>query len=737
MSAVTAIEAKLRGTFRYLAEDPPPGCLHGAVLFSPVPHARIRSLDISAALALPGVRAVVTAGDVPQGDILLGPRRKDRPPLARGVVRFRGEPAAAVAAETEEIARAALRLIRLDLEPLPILADPEAALRQEAPQLHPAGNLCHDFLYEKGRLEQGFAACAHVVQHVLDTPRQIPAAMELEGGIAWPNDAGGLDIRAATHSPFAVQAALAEMLRLRPETIRVTGSPIGGSYGGKEEMHVQPVLALLAWRAQAPVRLVLRRSESMAFATTRHPFRLAIRIGCDGQGRLRALQADALVDCGAYASFGPEVLETGLECIQGVYAFDAVRLTGRLAYTNNGVAGAFRGFGALQTLTGLELAVDALARQAGIDPLVLRRRSLIAADADGPLGQIVLPQPEIARVADALMALPSRPVAATSPRYLRGIGHALVRKGEGFGGGGPNAADGVLTLTAKGRVALETSLTEMGQGIEAASLTLLKRAFDLVDGDVDTRLGDTHCGRDAGPTSASRGTQMVYRLIRSGAADFRAQLIAEAARLLKEAPSALRLGPGGVYRMAARRNEPDLTLADLADQAGPIALPVHAPAIETSYRHYDTHTLFTCCAARAEVELDRWTGRLRCLSVELIPACGEPVNRLAFDGQMAGAAVQALGFCLTEDLPALDGVFQAGNLDGYMLPTIADAPEVVVQPMTWLAPDDPVGLRGAGEIGINAAAPAIANAVAAALGKAPPRLPVSPGWVLAVLEGLE
>ena len=735
MSAVFGLEEKLRGGFRYLGEGAPAGTLHGALLTSPLPHARIVRLDASAAEALPGVHAVVTARDAPP-DFVLGPGIADRPPLARGKVRFQGEAIAAVAAETAQIAQQALDLIEVELEPLAVVAAPGEALADAAAKLHEAGNLCHSFDYARGDPGAALARCAHIFEHRLTTPRQVPCALEPEGGVCIPSP-HGLELRAATHSPFFTRKLVAAMLGLGEDAVSVVGSPIGGSYGGKEDIHIQPALALLAWKAGRPVRLVLTRPQSMAFATTRHPFDISIRIGCDGDGRLLALEADVLVDSGAYASFGPEVLDTGMECIQGAYRFEAVCLKGRLAYTNNGVAGAFRGFGALQTLTALEVALDGLARMAGIDPLTMRRLNLAGADDRGPLGQVMVPQPELPMAASALSGLPALPVVPQSERYLSGTGYSLVRKGEGFAGSGPNAAAGALALTSNGRIEFRSSLVEMGQGLETSVKAILRSAFDLGEEDVACASGMTQAETDSGPTSASRGTQIALRLVRAGQGGFRDRLLAQAGVILDAPGEEIRLGPGGLYRRSSQRNLPDLTLSALAAQTGEIVTRIEVPGIETRHGGHACHTLFTVCGARAQVRIDRWTGQVVCTGLDLLPACGPPISPLAFDGQMTGAGAQALGFCLTEHQPYEAGMARALNLDSYFLPTIADIPDIGVHPLIWLSPDDPVGHRGAGEIGINAAAPAIANAVAAALNRAPPELPVRPQWILETLAAEE
>ncbi|PTW61068.1 xanthine dehydrogenase molybdenum binding subunit apoprotein [Breoghania corrubedonensis] len=724
------VAEKLSGRFRYLADDAPKGALVGLVLRSAHPHARISRLDTRAAEAVPGVHAVVTTADVPAG-FRFGLRLKDQPVLADGVVRHLGEAVAAVAAETMEIAAAALAAIDVDYEILPPVTDPHVALGKEAVALHDGGNLCHAFDYLKGDVAVALEASAHTVDLSLDTPRQMHVALELEGGVAIPGE-GDLVLRAPAHDPHHVRHVLSELTGLEEENIHVVGSPIGGSYGGKEDLHVQPVLALLGLKARRPVRLVLSRPEAVAAGIKRHPFSIRLRAGCNADGRLTALDFDAVADTGAYASHGPEVLETAMECAPGAYDWPSVRLAGRLAYTNNGISGAFRGFGAVQTQSALELAIDALADKAGVDRIAFRRLNLAAAEGPGPLGQTMVPMLELEPLGEALAALPAVPVGRPDERFVAGTGVALIRKGEGFGGGGPNGALGRLALGFDGRIRLETSLTEMGQGLEAAALAALRQAFGVDGRDVGLRIGETAVG-NSGPTSASRGTQIAVRLVRKGAETMRQALGAAAARKLGGAAEDYISGPGGMFRADDRRNRPDIGFAALAEGED-IAVDVEIEPIETHLDGLACHTLFTACAARAFILVDRWTGRITCTGIDVLPACGMPLVPAAFDGQMAGGAAQALGFCLTEDLLATDGSFAARNLDGYFVPTIADMPPVRIHPLVELDARDPVGLRGAGEIGLNAVAPAIACAVRDVLGIPPLRLPVDPDWVLDVLE---
>lgn len=729
--------AKLSGNPGYLTDMSVPGMLHGAVLRSPHPHARIKSVDLTRAHAMPGVRTVVTEADLPAG-LLCGIRIKDQPVLARGVVRYVGEAIAAVAADTLEQARSAAAAISVEYEILPVVDDPEQALGPGTPALHPRGNLCHSTSFKRGNVTDALAKATHVIEDVYETPCQMHAALELDGGVAVPKADGGLTIYAPCQHPHGVQSVVSEVLNIPTDTVDVVGSPLGGAYGGKEDLHIQPLLALLAARSGRAVRLSMTRPEMVDCSIKRHRFRIRMQTSCDANGRLLSHEVDALADTGAYASHGPEVLDTAHENAQGPYRFDAVRLEGRLAYTNNGIAGAFRGFGALQIQVALELNIDRLARACGIDPVEFRRINLRPFDTVGPLGQTIAPQPEISAVLARMAAHPlrqARPHPAAR-RTLHGVGCALVVKGEGFAGvtGAayrPNAASAVVALTPSG-IEYRCALAEMGQGVSAAMSAALARELGVGRADIRAVTGSTVRAPDAGPTSASRGTQVAFRLARAAAPSFRPMLVAAAGKALGVASTRLSLGPGGVYVDGEPRNAPAIGFAELGSLQT-LDHTAHMAAIETADGDGAAHKLNTTCGAVALVSVDVRTGRVVCERMAVMPACGPVLAPDAFLGQVEGAATMAAGFVLTEDLPSRGGRYLTHNLDGYLVPTIHDAPAVVVDAIEELAPDDPVGIRGVGEIPMNAAVSAIAAAVYDALGVVPTRLPIDPAWVLKTL----
>lgn len=685
---------------QFLGDVSVPGMLHAAVWRSPHPHARIVAISLDAARQMPGVQAVISAAELPTAH-RLGIAVRDRPALAVDVVRHVGEPVAAVAANTPEQAAAALAAIEVRFELLPVLDDPMAALAADAPPLHPGGNLLRETRFDRGALADAFSRADVVVEQAVTTPRQAHAYLELESALVIPGPGPTLRVLAPCQGPHGVQAEMAALLDMPVKAIEVVGSPLGGSYGGKDEVHAQAIAAMLALRCARPVKLIWHRADHFSAGMKRHPAHIRMRSACTADGRLLAHEVDLVMDTGAYASHGPEVLHTAHEHAGGPYEWPALSVRGRLVYTNNGISGAFRGFGALQVSTALELQIDALARRTGIDPIEFRRRNLVLSRSVGPLGQAIAPLPDLDAVLEQLAPAvkpamaPSRAAPSSAARHLRGTGVSLVIKSEGFAIGGPNAAGGRLQMCDDGTVELRVGLADMGQGLRDAARTLLRAALDAVPTFHKTPLrvvaGMTEGSPAAGPTSASRGTHILAKLV---------------ATLVPALSLAIARSPSRVVSVEA-------------EVAMPASFSEHGPA----------HAIFGACGARAEVSIDRWTGRTRVERVTVVPSVGPVVSPAGFLAQVEGSAVMAAGFVLLEDLPAVGGHFRATNLDGYFVPTLADAPVVEVQAIDAAISADDLMPRGIGEIALDAVASAIATAVADAVGCTPAALPVNPAWV--------
>lgn len=739
------VQAKLSGTPGFLTDRIAPGQLRGAILGSPHAHARILAIDTTAARALAGVYAVVTHADIP-GVAAYGLRKVDRPVLCRDKVRYVGDPVAAVAAIDLATARAALALVRVDYAPLPGVFDPEAALADAASAdvpAHDGGNLLHHAEHARGDMVAAQAATVHWVEDCYETPRQMHAFLETEGGVAEPDGHGGLRLFFGGHNPARERQVVADMLGLPHDRVQAVGTPVGGSYGGKDELTVQPIAALLAWRTQCAVRLHLTRPQSTDFGVKRHPMRIRMRTGCDAAGRLTVQQVDILADTGAYATHGPEVLDAAVEHAPGPYRYQAVRIQGRLAYTNNGVAGAFRGFGAVQVQFALEQQMDRLAARAGLDPAQFRAQNLVAPEEPGPLGQQVVPFDGPQRALDVARAQPlwrgPHHWRSADGRYHHGVGLALVHRSDGFGKGGPSGGRLVLALAEDGAIELRCGFTELGQNLVGAIRSLCCQHLDCAPDDVRPVLGDTRRTPDSGPVAASRATTMVWRTLKQLRAEWQASLLQAAARQLQTPPDTLHLGPGGVHgaRGTGSARGLHLSYAALARAMGDarpvLAADLHAEDPEVN--DHDTHFVFGACAALAQVRVDSWSGVAQVERLLVCAALGPVVSAQGYLGQMEGGALMGQAMCTQEDLPCVDGRYTARNLDTYLIPTLADAPAIDVIAIENLPPGDPVGPRGAGEISVNIATPAVANALAAALRQPLTHLPLTPSQAIALLEG--
>lgn len=713
--------------FQFLSDIAPDACLFAAVTRSTVPHARIVGVDTSAAKDHPGVIAVLTAQDLP-GKRIFGMRVEDQPVLCEGFVRTIGDPIAAIAAIDAKTAREAAALVRVDLELLPVVATAAEALQEGAPNLHPSGNLLHATSYALGDLDAAFSRCAHIIEDTYTTLHQVPAFIETESALAVPGQ-GGITIYAPGHWAEMERMEIAAILAVPLDQVRVVGSPAGGSFGGKDQLHAQPLAALLAQATGKPVRLQWSREDSFAYGVKRHPFRVRMRTGCDADGRLLAHDVDLLADTGAYAQHGPEVLDTAHENAQGPYGFEAVRIKGQLAYTNNGIAGAMRGFGALQVQAALEQQIGRLAQRSRLDPSDFRARNLRRDPLVGQLGQTLFAPSYAGR---ALAELPRLPEAYKSDRFCTGSGIALVEKGEGFSAGGPNHASIRLSIREGGRVVVSLGLSELGQGMAQAATHAAQQLLGCAREDVDVVLGDTATTPDSGPIAASRGSGLCWRAIKTAKPEFTAKVRAAAARICNENVDSLQIGPGGVWKSNAN----DVMVPFHALAGADIDVTVAAPPIETRSGTGAVHAVFTACAAMATVRVDRLTGQTTVEHVHFAPVTGPVLYPAGVRAQMEGGAALGLGFAILERLHTTLGQFSASNLDGYLIPTIADMGCVSVDAVTDI-PEDGLGPRGIGEISVNAAAPAILSAVHAATGFVARRLPIDPSEILDHLEATQ
>jgi len=747
--------AKASGKLVYLTDMKQPGMLHGKVLRSSCPHARLLRVDTSAASAMPGVSAVLTADDVP-GLNGYGIVVQDIPVFCTDRVRHVGDVIAAVAAETAELASAALAAIRVDYEPLPVVDDSSRALLPDAPLLHEGGNVLARTRVAFGDADTAFERCAVVVEEEYVTPRQLHLYMETEGGLFVPEEDGRLTAYSPTQHGYKDRLQLSRILAMPQESIRVVSSPIGGSFGGKDELNVQPYGALLALRTGRPVKMHNSRRESIRSSIKRHPMRIRMKTGADEKGRMLAHRADIVADTGAYATLGREVLQFATEHAAGPYRIPNLLVEGLSVFTNNGVAGEFRGFGGNQIIFAVEGQIERLADKLGLDAWELRRRNLREPDDPGPLGQKIAPTDGARQVWEAalrspLMAKRGGGAQGEEPWLLRGVGAAIVMHGGGLGYGIPDPAGGRLRLTREGKLEAAFGFEEFGQGVLSVLTLLLRDHFGCAADDIRIVIGDTDAVPHTGSATASRATAMAWQAMRRLAPPFAEAMLRRAAEVLACSPDGLETGEGGVWR---RNDDEAFPLRDcqserstspagsprgksLALTYGQLAAAMPEPLMqETAFDFPVTssvdpaigsHFLYTYASIVAEVEVDALTGKVRVLRTDHAVAAGPVVNPMGYLGQIEGGGAMALGFTLTEDVVMEEGRYAREQLDSYMIPTIRDIPrQVHVEAIEKLPEDDPFGPRGVGEIGTVGLAPAVAAAVRNACGSWISRLPIRP-----------
>lgn len=715
-------ELQVSGKLRYHTDLRFPNMLHGKVVRSDVPHGRIRSIDVSLARAVPGVVAVLTAEDVPNnvGGIIL----EDWPILAAERVRQVGEAIALVAAETVAAAEAGARAVRADIEPLPVVDSAERALEPDAPALHDAGNLLVQMEHERGDVERALADSDLVIDRVFETPAQEHVCLEPGGGVGI-HEHGRFTIYLGSQWPEVHVKEVARAMKVELSDVRIISTPIGGAFGSKTDGPLAVHLAMLAKATGRPVRIVLSREEVMASGAKRHPFKVHLRLGFSRDGTLRAVDSDALIDTGPYATVGMVVLKVAGELGTGAYRVANARFRGRVAYTNNGNAGAFRGYGAPQIQFPLEVAMTLAAEQLGMDPFELRRRNVLqVGDEHGTYGHTI---PAGFMAAETLEAVAGHRwwvdreawnSSGTWP-WRRGTGIAVAIKGVGLGSARGDTCRARLALGTDGSVRIWAGPNHSGQGIETAyaqiAADVLGRPYD----EVDVIIGDTELVPDAGSCAASRSTYMGGSAVKLACEELMERVgglgLPEP---LDWAEAGRRLGAQGQALVESTFVLPDVTEGiprELVEKFSP-------------------HLVYGSTAMVARVEVNELTGEVAVRHVASAVDCGVAVNPAGVIGQTEGGVVQGMGWALMEDFVMQGGVPQTKSLETYLIPTVDDVPDMDTILVQSGDPTGPFGAKGIAEVVIVPPAPAIASAIGAAVGATPTRLPATPERVYRLMQ---
>jgi CO/xanthine dehydrogenase Mo-binding subunit len=736
---------KVAGRTRYAADYGLPGMLHAALKRSDWPHARLLRVDTSAAERIPGVVCVLLARDVPRntvwsnvpGQTLEVDELKARlNVLAEDVVRYHGEPIAVVAATTEDAALAAVEAIEVEVEELPVVDDPEEALREDAPQVHETGNLVASWQLHEGDVDAALAAAHAVVESSYETHFVDHAYLEPEAGVAWLDADGVVTVRAATQVIEHFRD-IARILELPENRVRVIAPYVGGGFGGKEDMTVEAYLALVVHRTGRPVRMVWSRSESLLARQKRHPMRLRYRTACNVEGRLVAQDIQIVADGGAYALLSPLVLLYATTCAQGPYRCPNVRIDAKVAYTNHTPASAFRGFGGMQVTLAYEGQMDRLAERVRLDPLELRRRNFLQSGDTLAVGQQLetcVALPELVERVEA--ALGERPEPAPGRRVGRGIACNIQPYGRCVWLN--DWASAWVGFELDGTLVVRIGVPDVGGGQASSLVQLAGEVLGVEPDDIVIHIGDSALTPLTGTTTATRQLYMSGNAVLQAAGELREELRATAAELLDVGPDEVEFAAGGVRPTGEpERHIPFRSLVAACARRGVSwhrMATFRAPGGEAWRREADWRGRvfpdFTYGCHGVDLEVDAETGQVRVLRYVAAHDVGRAINPQSVAGQIEGGVVMGLGYALSERVVYEEGVNLTGTFSQYLIPTAVEAPDVeaiIVESGEGLGP---FSARGIGEPPVGPPAPTVAAALADALGVRLTVLPFTPERVV-------
>jgi CO/xanthine dehydrogenase Mo-binding subunit len=724
---------KVKGSFAYGSDLWHEKMLWGHTLRSPHPNARIRSIDVTQAVAGAGVHAVLLAGDVP-GKKTYGLEFADQPVMASTRVRYQGEPVAIVAADDPELARRAAARIVVDYEELPAVVDMEEALEAGAPHVHDFGNVLRHVRIVHGDPHH---AGAHVwVDGYYETGMQDQAPLGPEAGLAVPAEDGGVDLYVSTQWLHVDRQQIAPCLGLPEEKVRLYLAGVGGAFGAREDVHMQIHACMLALYTGRPVKMSYGREESFYGHVHRHPSRIWMKHGADRDGKLVAIFARLLIDGGAYASSSSAVIGNASTFACGPYEVPNALVEGTCVYTNNPPCGAMRGFGAVQACFAFEAQMDKLASALGMDPIEIRVQNALSTGSVLPTGQVIRGSAPVREVVERCASIPLPDMeavglsreAVTLPGSVagnvgrgesikRGVGFAVGFKNIAYSEGFDDSSEARVTLSlgADGRPLAEVhcAASEVGQGVHTIMAQIARQELGLEN--VILHPSDTFVG-SAGSSSASRQTMMS-----GGAVQLACRAVAE--ELEKQAGHAV-------------------SAADAAEYLGE---PITATR---TYHHRptqpldengqgDIHVSLAFAAERAVVDVDTELGLVRVVQIAAAQDVGHAINPQSVYGQIEGGTAQGLGLALMEEIQLRDGRVKNASFTDYLIPTILDMPAVVSELIEDPEPDVPFGAKGVGEPSTIVAPAAIAAALRDATGREVNRIPVKPDDLIGLNEAVK
>jgi CO/xanthine dehydrogenase Mo-binding subunit len=748
-------QAKVTGGARYLADMKVPGMCHGMILRSPLPHARIRRIDASRALEVPGIVAVLTREDIATDEGIepyYGPVFKDQTIVAVEKVRHVGDPVAAVAAVELEAAREGLNRIDVEYEELPAVTDVVESVRPEAPLVHDTvrmpehgfpdlaelqpvegTNICTHFKLQRGNVETGFSESDRIFEDTFVLPTTQHCALEPHACIASVEPDGRILVWSTTQNPFVVRTQLSNIFKVPVSKVRVAVPYLGGGYGSKVYPKIEPLTVALARKAGRPVRIMLSREE-VFYTVTKHAAVIRMKTGVKKDGALHARECEVLLDTGAYAEIGPRVAKKSGYTASGPYRIPHLKIDSKCVYTNKPPAGAFRGFGVSQSAWAHESQMDIVARALNMDALDLRLKNLYVEGDEFVTGEKLKSvglKSCVEKVAEAVRWGEQETKQNGGP-ISRGKGIACLIKATIT----PSISCAVVKLNEDASATVFTGTVEMGQGSETLLAQIAAKELGIPLDQVSVLGVDTDVVPYDLTTSSSRSTFHMGKAVQLASLDLVDQLRRMAAGEFGVPLDEIKASEGKILFRETALDFRQVLFRHFGMQGGTL---VGRGEIRT--RPYDengekvTSAFWFLGAGAADVEVDRETGKIKILKYATAVDVGKAINPLGCRQQLAGGAITGLGQALFEQILFDNGQLVNPNLIDYTLPAPGDMPGVIASiPVEFPQKEGPYGAKGIGETSLIPVAPAIANAVFDAVGVRIKELPVTAEKIFLGLE---
>jgi CO/xanthine dehydrogenase Mo-binding subunit len=723
---------KVTGRAKYVDDLKFPGMIFGATVRSPVARGRILGVHFE-----PGIPweefTVLTAKDIP-GKNCIALLIDDQPCLAAEFVNHPEEPVVLLAHPDKYLLEEARRAVRIEIEPLPAVFSMDDSLARKH-VIWGTDNIFKSYQVNKGHVDAALREADLIVEGTYETGAQEQLYIEPQGMIAQANAEEGVTVWGSLQCPYYVHKALVVLFGLPKDYVRVVQAETGGGFGGKEEYPsmIAAHAALLAWKSGKPVKIIYDRAEDMVATTKRHPSRTKHRTVVTRDGKLVAMDIDFTLDGGAYETLSPVVLSRGTIHAAGPYNCPNVRIRSRAVATNAPPHGAFRGFGAPQSVFALERHLDRVAEAVGLAPDEFRRRNFIHQDETISVGQVIQEKVDMDRLMDRAFELSGyhekrKRFATENPgRMIRkGIGFASFFHGAGFTGSGEEhlASEVAAEATRDGRVRVMAASTEMGQGTNTIFSQIAGDALGIDQEQIEIVQPDTANVPNSGPTVASRTSMIVGKLVETAALEIRGKLV-NVAYLAPEYSAA-------EFAEACRR---------YSERIGPLTSFVkyeHPRDLLWDDERYEGHAYgaYAWAVYVAEVSVDMSTAEVRVDDFVAVQEVGKVINPVLAAGQIEGGVAQGIGMALYENVVWQGGRMVNGQMTNYIMPTSMDVPSIRVYFEEIPYERGPAGAKGIGELPLDGTAPAIANAISHATGANITQVPVTPEVLSELLEGV-